>query len=299
MSESGKIATEGGLRSNGVVKQNAPELPLISIITVVRNGAVHLRETIESVLGQNWPNIEYIIIDGDSTDGTLDIIRSYDQRIDYWASEPDKGIFDAMNKGITLAHGELIGLLNADDWYEPGAIETAAAAFCEMKLPGIYYGDKYFVQVDMGLTYEFPASLEFWRGMTICHQAMFVHHDVYLCLGCYDLTYRLAADFDFFVRAIRKDVTFIPLNRYVVNFRDDGASSKALVSGNREIGAIIRKEYGCFSSIYLKNLFTTAYGLTAVAVSSLVRWVMGKRIQHWARSCYYRLFTCRGDHVQR
>lgn len=289
MSEPGKRATEGGLRSRGVVKQNSPQLPLVSIITVVRNGAAHLRQTIESVLGQSWPNIEYIIIDGDSTDGTLDIIRSYGQRIDYWASQPDEGIFDAMNKGIAQAHGELIGLLNADDWYEPGAVEAAAAAYGEKKLPVIYYGDKYFVQVDMGLTYEFPASLEFWRGMTICHQAMFVHHDVYGRIGCYDSTYRLASDFDFFVRAIRAQIPFIHLNCFVVNFRDDGASSNNLLAGNREVNNILRRSYGFWSSHFLKNLILTSYNLTAVGISLIIGKLLGKRAKHLARTVYYRM----------
>lgn len=289
MPEPGKKVTEGGLRSIGVIKQNSPEIPLVSIITVVRNGAAHLSEAIESVLGQNWPNLEYIIIDGESTDGTIDLIRQCDAQIDYWVSEPDKGIFDAMNKGIALAHGALIGLLNADDWYEPEVVKTAATAYLDKKLPGIYYGDKFLIQMDLGQSYEFPASLEFWRGMTVCHQAMFIHRTVYARLGRYDLAYRLAADFDFFVRAMRDGVSFIRLDRFVVNFRDEGASSQALLAGNMEVSAILRKNYGFWSSPHLKNLSLTCYNLTAVAISRLIGTVLGKRASQLARISYYHL----------
>jgi len=287
----------GGLRCAGNGKQRSPELPLISVITVVRNGAGHLQEAIESVLSQSWPNVEYIIIDGASTDGTLDIIRQYDRKIDFWRSEPDNGIFDAMNRGIELAHGELIGLLNADDWYETGALEAAANAWRSNGIAGIYFGDKYLVHGDMGLKYEFRGSLEFWRGMTVCHQAMFAHRDVYARLGRYDTSYRLAADFDFFVRALAGGIPFIPLNRFVVNFRDDGASSQSLLAGNIEISAVLRRQYGLWSSPYVKNLLLTSYNLAAVAVSRLIGRLLGDKIRQFARLCYYRL--SRGDHVKR
>lgn len=276
---------------------NTPEkkLPLVSIITVVRNGEIHLREAIESVIGQNWPNIEYIIIDGGSTDGTLDIIKEYNRQIDYWVSEPDHGIFDAMNKGIAKANGELIGLLNADDWYEPEAVETAILAWREKKLPGIYYGDKYLVHVDLALKYEFRASLAYWRGMTVCHQAMFVHRDVYTHLGCYDTDLRLAADFDFLVRAIRNNVPLVPLHRFVVNFRDDGASAQALLTGNMEIAAVLRKYFGFWSTEHLKNLLLTACGLTAVATGRVIGRIFGDSARSLARRGYYRL--SRGGHA--
>ena len=113
-----KHTQEGGTRNRGELKRSVSNQPLISIITVVRNGEVHLEEAIKSVLNQSYGNIEYVVIDGNSTDSTLDIIRKYEDRIDYWISEPDKGISDAFNKGIALCKGEWIGIINADDWYE-------------------------------------------------------------------------------------------------------------------------------------------------------------------------------------
>ena len=247
----------------------------VSIITTCYNRVHTIQESIESVLSQDYPDIEYMIIDGCSTDGTVEIIQKYEKWLTYWVSEPDRGIFDAMNKGISLATGELIGLLNADDWYEPGAVEAAATALLERGLRGVYYGEKYLVQVDMGRVYEMPASLEFWRGMNVCHQAMFVHREVYERLGGYDLRYRLAADFDFLVRALRGGIPFVRLGRFVVNFRDSGASAQALGEGNREISAILRSTYGAISTTYVKNRLLTGYNLAAVAVGGELGVVSG------------------------
>ena len=106
---------EGGLRTKGYFKKSYEDKPLISIITVVYNGDKYLEETVQSVLSQTYDNVEYIIIDGASTDGTIDIIRKYEDQIDYWVSERDKGMYDAMNKGIDAASGELINFMNAGD----------------------------------------------------------------------------------------------------------------------------------------------------------------------------------------
>ena len=108
---------------------NSYSSPLVSIITVVFNGERFIEKTINSVISQTYKNIEYIIIDGGSTDKTLDIIRQYEDRIDYWISEPDNGIYNAMNKGIKLSRGKLIGLINSDDWYMENAVETVVARY--------------------------------------------------------------------------------------------------------------------------------------------------------------------------
>lgn len=115
---------EGGLRTKGHFKKHYDNKLIISIITVVFNGKEHLEETILSVLNQTYDNIEYIIIDGASTDGTLDIIKKYEDKIDYWVSEKDKGIYDAMNKGINLANGEWLNFMNAGDkFYNDDTLE--------------------------------------------------------------------------------------------------------------------------------------------------------------------------------
>ena len=108
---------EGGLRTQCYFKNSLENKPLVTIITVVFNGEAYLEETIQSVINQTYDNVEYIIIDGGSTDGTLDIIKKYENQIDYWISEKDHGIYDAFNKGISLAQGTLVGIQNADDYF--------------------------------------------------------------------------------------------------------------------------------------------------------------------------------------
>jgi len=107
---------EGGLRTKGYFKKSYEDKSLISIVTVVYNGEKYLEETIQNVINQTYDNVEYIIIDGGSTDGTLDIIKKYEDRVDYWASEKDSGIYDAMNKGISLFSGDYLFFLGADDF---------------------------------------------------------------------------------------------------------------------------------------------------------------------------------------
>ena len=143
-----------------------------------------LEQAIRSVLAQSYDNIEFIIVDGGSTDGTLEIIRRYNDRIDQWVSEPDRGLYDAMNKGIALSSGDLIGFLNADDWYEPGAI----AAVVEACRPAegrntIIAGMWNLVFEEIGLTVRATPSLKFHLGMPISHQAMFVPRGVYDSIG--------------------------------------------------------------------------------------------------------------------
>ncbi len=115
-------ATDDSLRAQGYFKNSYPDKPLISVITVVFNGELFLEETIKSVLNQTYDNVEYLIIDGGSTDGTLDIIKRYKNQIDYWVSEPDKGIYDAMNKGIALASGTWLNFMNAGDSFNTSTV---------------------------------------------------------------------------------------------------------------------------------------------------------------------------------
>ncbi len=219
----------------------SPGAPLVTVVTVVYNGEKHLEEAIQSVIGQDYGTIEYIIVDGGSTDSSLDIIRRYDDRIDFWISEPDEGIYDAMNKGIALASGELVGLLNADDRYEQGAIKAVVGAFLNTR--GYYNiaiaGKWNLLFEEMELVITVSPSLRFWMGMPISHQAIFIPKKIYEMVGAYDIAYRFAADLDMVVRLYLRGIRFIFLDQVLVSFRTSGASGRFFQESTREAATII------------------------------------------------------------
>lgn len=239
--------TEGGLRTRGVQKRASPGLPLISIITVVYNGATHLEQAINSILGQSYSNIEYLIIDGGSYDESLEIIKRYDEFIDYWITESDKGIYDALNKGLSLIKGDVIGLLSADDYYEPDALLLVANAFAYARESGLFYGNSYILQEDLELRYLSIGKLELWRGMTFKHQAMFVPRQIYQCLGQYDTSYRIAGDYEFVLRAIKSKIPFIYIDHALVNYRNTGLSGMNPCASLKEAMRINMGFYGALS----------------------------------------------------
>ena len=194
--------------------------PLISIITVVYNGAKTLEQTIQSVLNQTYKNIEYVIIDGGSSDGTLDIIKKYESHISYWISEPDKGLYDAMNKGISIAKGELIGIINSDDWYSEGAIQKVVTSFIENNEKLIFHGDTFYVDDKRTYIRKFnPSKLKLlYYGMTFSHPSTFVHKSIYK-ENLYDLRFRTIADTHFLLGKFRSDPNVfcylpVPLSYY-------------------------------------------------------------------------------------
>jgi len=248
----------GGTRLRGTTLINTePGRPLISVVTAVRNGRAHIEQTILSVLSQTYDNVEYIVIDGASTDGTLDIIKKYDDRIAYWISEPDHGIYDAMNKGIAAATGNLIGLLNSDDYYEQGAVESIVRAYRESgeERFSIIYGDYHIIDENLGIRTLFRSHERFWQGMSICHQAMFVTSYVYERIGLYDTNLRYAADYDFLVRSVMNKVNFIHVPLQMVTFRNSGATYNNVLRSNRESLAVLRWHFGILSKNYLYFLF--------------------------------------------
>lgn len=185
----------------------------ISIITVVLNGVKTIERTIQSVLGQSFDGeLEYILIDGGSTDGTLEIIERYKSQLSYTISEPDKGLYDAMNKGIAQATGDLVGIINADDYYLPNAFKLVSEQWATQpnKSDFIIWGD---------VQYEFLGRVKGFRphniyiGAFAPHPSMFVPLQVYQKMGVYDTNFRLLADYDFMYRAYHIEklkVVYIP-----------------------------------------------------------------------------------------
>ncbi len=201
------------------------DFPQISIITVVYNSAKTLEQTMLSVLNQSYPAREYIIIDGGSTDGSLDIIRKYASQLTFWVSEPDKGIYDAMNKGIARAKGELIGILNADDWYEPEILNDVANQYLETGKTQVIHGMMRNFQ--NGSFYNITGnSILRLRYDMIQHPTCFVPKKIYETLGNFDTTYKYSGDYDLIMRYVKSGVPFSFMEKILVNFRLDGALSK-------------------------------------------------------------------------
>ena len=277
---------EGGRRTRGVEKQSLPDRPLVSVITVVYNGAAHLQEAVQSVLGQSYDNIEYIVVDGGSTDGTLDVIAKFEDQIDYWLSEPDSGIYDAMNKGIDLARGELIGMLNADDYYEAEAVAAVVKAYLRQKGSNIYFGDAMILQDDLEVRFRWHSDLRYWRGMSVIHQSMFVHREVYAVVGKYDLGYRFAADYEFFLRAIKNRISFIPTDQIIVNFRNTGLTSRNLWVSLNEGRAANKKYFGGISRDHCRFLLFFFRALFFMGLQRVMLLVIGKSLLNRARRLY-------------
>jgi glycosyltransferase involved in cell wall biosynthesis len=247
----------GGLRTKGYFKQSYDNKPLISIVTVVYNGEKYLEETIQSVINQTYDNVEYIIIDGGSTDRTLDIIRTYEDAIDYWVSEKDNGIYDAMNKGVRFSNGEYIGLLNADDRFEHYTIETIVDEIHKTKAD-IFYGDMILINEDQDSTFHRIAShTKLYFGMSICHPSTFISSSLYKHFNGYDLTYRMASDYDFFLKAKLNKYSFYYIPKVLSRMRDGGISANNPITHQEE--RAIKKKLLSYSVNMITNfaLFTS------------------------------------------
>nr|WP_067063015.1 glycosyltransferase family 2 protein [Mucilaginibacter sp. L294] len=220
--------------------------PLVSIITVVYNAASTLEQTITSVLGQSYSNIQYIVIDGGSTDGSVDLITKYSDRIAYWISEPDSGIYDAMNKGLKIANGELIGIINSDDWYESDAVVTMVEAFQTHPLTDIFHGILRFIGSNEQLQHVAGHPVTFLKTGMIEHPTCFVRSNLYRKLGFFDKTYRAAADYEFVNRALKNGAKFRFIEKIIANFRAGGITSTEN-SAQEELA--IKYRYGHISKL--------------------------------------------------
>jgi len=198
--------------------------PLVSIITVVYNAVETIEETILSVIHQEYSHIEYIIIDGGSTDGTLGIIRKYEDKLGYWVSEKDYGLYHAMNKGIERANGEIIGMINADDYYYPNAVQTVVDAYQPMLYPThIFVADIYHNNVLVHGWREHNRYL----GAFTPHPSMFVSKVIYERIGVYALNYKISSDYDFMYRAFNVyNLNPLYVAKPIAFFRDGGIASQ-------------------------------------------------------------------------
>lgn len=220
----------------------------ITIITVCFNSVDTIEETIKSVIDQTYNNIEYIIIDGGSTDGTIDIIKKYADRIAYWVSEPDKGIYDAMNKGIEAATGDYVLFLGADDTlYEKDLLNKVAYIIAGGKRNIVYYGDVIFRP--SGKRYMGKFSKWTLIKHNICHQAIF-YPSIILKKHPYNMRYKTYADYYENILLWGKGVDFFYLSAVISNFNTTGFSGGGDKMFDSEKGQIIKHHLGVTEYIY-------------------------------------------------
>ena len=239
----------------------------LSLITVTYNSDKTLAYTFESVLSQSYSNVEYIIVDGASTDQTVDIIKKYEPRFNgtmKWVSEPDKGLYDAMNKGIRMATGDVVGILNSDDFFTTNDIlQQVADAFEANKEIDAVYGDVHFVNPDnLEKCVRYYSSKVFRRslmkiGLMPAHPSFYLKKERFEQFGYYKTDYKIAADFEFLLRVIYKGRI---LTKYMsidmVAMRTGGASTSGFESRKRIMKEHLRgfRENGIYNNVFFLSL---------------------------------------------
>ena len=239
----------------------------LSLITVTYNSGETLACTIESVLSQSYPNIEYIIVDGASKDQTVSIIMEYEPKFHgrmKWISERDKGLYDAMNKGIRMATGEVVGILNSDDFFTTNdVLQQVADAFEANQELDAVYGDVHFVHPDnLEKCVRYYSSKIFKRelmimGLMPAHPTFYLKKECFEKFGLYKTDYRIAADFEFLLRVIYKKnirMQYLPLD--MVTMRTGGASTSGLESHKRIMKEHLRafRENGIHNNAFVLSL---------------------------------------------
>lgn len=244
--------------------------PVLSVVTVVYNNAKDIERTILSVLNQTYPAIEYIIIDGKSNDGTLQIIEKYQSRIAKLICEKDKGIYDAMNKGIAAATGDYIIFMNSGDGFYGS--DTVAHVFASGDDADIYYGETEMVDEhgnNLGQRRHKAPENFTWKGfkygMSISHQAIYIKRAL---IEPYDPKYQLSADIDWILKAAKKAKKIVNVNSYVARYLVGGMSKKKHRQSLLERFNIMKKYYG---------LVPTVFNHAVIAVNLGWYWMLNRR----------------------
>lgn len=212
---------------------------LVSIITVTYNVADTIEKTIESVLNQTYDNIEYIIVDGMSTDGTWEKICKYSDQISVMIHEPDKGLYYAMNKGIHRATGDIIGIINGDDWYPPDAVETAVSMMDDAT--DITYGDINLIFEDGSVGTSKGEQIEdIWFNM-VPHPSIFVRKEIYFQMGSFNTDYKIAADYEMILRFYSLGARFKYVKHSFANFCKGGLTTQRVLDTAKEVVQISLK----------------------------------------------------------
>lgn len=243
----------------------------VSIITACYNSASFMEAALSSVFDQSYGNIEYIIMDGGSTDGTVDLIKKHADRISYWVSESDRGISHAWNKGLTHCTGEIVGILNADDFYEPDAVSAVVRGFAENPEAGFVFGDAQMCNLDGLPRYRQVGDPGYASSIacnmpSIPHPTVFVRRTEYEQHGGFDESYKTAMDYEFLLRITLQGVKGLYLPQVLSNMRLGGESDLNYARAYREVMrasvkygynrqmALARYSYRCIRTVVRKNL---------------------------------------------
>lgn len=225
--------------------------PKLSVITIVFNNAVAIERTMQSVLNQTYTNIEYIIIDGGSTDGTKEIVQKYGERLAKFISEPDKGLYDAMNKGLALATGDYVLFMNSGD--EIYASETVAEVFASAPSGDIYYGETEMFDENwrsLGQRrHRAPEHFDwhsFKFGMNVSHQAIYIKRSL---TEPFNLTYKYSSDIDWILKAAKKSSNIVNTHLYVAKYLVGGISKKKHLASLKERFKILSHYYGFIPNV--------------------------------------------------
>lgn len=252
-------------------KGDTQELMLVTVLSVAFNSEATIARTIESVLNQTYSNIEYIIVDGVSKDKTVEVAKSYAKAFEEREgrslriiSEPDKGMYDALNKGVKMAHGEIIGSINTDDWYEPTAVEKMAALFMRDHYD-VAWGDLRIIKRTGNLIKKARVGKALWTTVGFCHPSMFATKAVltefpYACESMYD-------DFDFITRVYLAKLKISWLNVIIANYTFGGMSNRKNLN---EAWKRVKIRY----HVYRKNRMSRLYWLHCFGIE-MAKYVLG------------------------
>lgn len=247
---------QGGGRVRGYAKKSLNGQPLVTVITVCFNSAGTLQQCMDSVFDQTYGNIEYIIVDGASTDGTVDLLRANEERIDYYVSEKDAGLYQAMNKGLELAAGDYILLLNSDDWYEQDCVEILLAAKVRTGadfisgLARMVDEKGEFIRNIRSMPFDAATRLR----MPLRHETMLVPSSVYRAVGPYNDNYRVIADYDFTLRLFETGFVHYEIPLVLMSFRNTGVSTRNLERVTRDRVNLLSSEFPMLSGSEVRIL---------------------------------------------
>lgn len=285
---------EGGLRTKGFYKKSIASKPLLSVITVVFNGEQFIEETIKSVLFQDYDNVEYIIIDGKSTDQTVSLIKKYESCIDYWVSEPDQGLYDAMNKGIYLSQGDIIGIINSDDFYEPNAFQKVVSIYQRWRYRVdemiVITGSLYKVDESNDIKFIIKRDKTYLNkridwGMPLNHPSTFITRKLYRKVGAFSATFKICGDYDLIYRIFhfQSKVEFFFIDDVLATMRLNGISDKLTTVITRSWEHyLVRKKY--------KKKYINIYILTTWLLKTMSKSFLKNVVSAKIMKLYYKFF---------